>query len=48
MATLRNIAAGLIRLSGVNAIKRTTEWIGRSPLRSLAIIATHRNDDHLT
>jgi len=48
MATLRNIAAGLIRLSGVDAIKRTTEWISRNPLRALAIIATHRNGDHLT
>jgi predicted transposase YbfD/YdcC len=40
MATLRNIAAGLIRLDGINAIKRTTEWIGRDPLRALPIIAT--------
>lgn len=40
MATLRNIAAGLIRLDGTNAIKRTTEWIGREPLRALPIIAT--------
>jgi predicted transposase YbfD/YdcC len=48
MATLRNIAAGLIRLNGVNAIKRTTEWLSRNPLRALAIIATQRNNDHLT
>lgn len=47
MATLRNIAAGLIRLDGTNAIKRTTEWIGRKPLRALSIIATQRNQDHL-
>lgn len=40
MATLRNIAAGLIRLDGTNAIKRTTEWIGREPRRALPIIAT--------
>ena len=40
MATLRNIAAGLIRLDGTNAIKRTTEWIGRQPLRALPLIAT--------
>ena len=47
MATLRNIAAGLIRLDGTNTIKRTTEWIGREPLRALPIIATQRNQDHL-
>jgi predicted transposase YbfD/YdcC len=40
MATLRNIAAGLLRLDGTNDIKRTTEWIGREPLRALSIIAT--------
>ena len=48
MATLRNIAAGLIRLSGVTATKRTTEWVSRNPIRALTIIATQRNDDHLT
>ncbi|MEC3982865.1 ISAs1 family transposase [Amycolatopsis sp. H20-H5] len=48
MATLRNIAAGLIRLNGTNAIKRTTERIARSPLRALAIIATVRNQCHST
>jgi predicted transposase YbfD/YdcC len=48
MATLRNIAAGLIRLTGVSAIKRTTEWLSRNPIRALTFIATHRNDDHLT
>lgn len=47
MATLRNIAAGLIRLDGTSAIKRTTEWIARNPLRALPIIATQRNQDHL-
>jgi hypothetical protein len=40
MATLRNIAVGLIRLDGANTITRTTEWIGRQPLRALPIIAT--------
>ena len=40
MATLRNIATGLIRLDGTNAIKRTTERIGRNPLRALAVVAT--------
>jgi hypothetical protein len=48
MATLRNIAAGLIRLNGADAIKRTTEWLGRNPIRAIAIIATQRNDGHLT
>jgi predicted transposase YbfD/YdcC len=48
MATLRNIAAGLIRLDDTNSIKRTTERIARNPLRALTIIATHGNHDHLT
>jgi len=48
MATLRNVAAGLIRLNGINAIKRTTERLARNPIRALTIIATQRNDDHLT
>ena len=47
VATLRNIAAGLIRLNDTNAIKRTTERIARNPLRALAIIATPRYQDHL-
>jgi predicted transposase YbfD/YdcC len=48
MATLRNIAAGLIRLNGINAIKRTTEWLSRNPIRALTLIATQRNNDHPT
>ena len=48
MATLRNMAAGLIRLHGENAIKRTTERVARNPLRALAIIATQRNQYHST
>jgi predicted transposase YbfD/YdcC len=48
VATLRNIAAGLIRLDDTNAIKRTTERIARNPLRALAFIATPRHQDHLT
>lgn len=47
MATLRNIALGLIRLNGVATIKRTTEWLSRRPTRALAILATPRSDDHL-
>lgn len=40
MATLRNIAIGLIRLDNTCAIKRTTERIARNPLRALAVVAT--------
>jgi hypothetical protein len=47
MATLRNIALGLIRLNGVATIKRTTEWLSRRPTRALAILATPCSDDHL-
>ncbi|MGQ0775956.1 MAG: ISAs1 family transposase, partial [Pseudonocardiales bacterium] len=46
MATLRNIAAGLIRLNDTNAIKRTTERITRNPLRALPLIATLRYKCH--
>jgi hypothetical protein len=31
MATLRNLAAGLLRMNGFTAIKEATEWIGRDP-----------------
>lgn len=48
VATLRNVAAGLIRLGYSNAIKRTTERIARNPLRALAIMATLRYQDHLS
>jgi predicted transposase YbfD/YdcC len=41
MATLRNAAASLLRLSGYTKIKETTEWIGRDRNRALPILATH-------
>lgn len=40
MATLRNTAAGILRLNGHAAVKRTTEWICRAPLRALPLLAT--------
>ena len=40
MATLRNVAAGLLRLNGFNAIKKTTEWICRDRNRALTLLAT--------
>lgn len=43
MATLRNLAAGLLRLNGHHAIRQTTEWISRDRNRALSLIATQRN-----
>ncbi len=40
MATLRNLAAGLLRLNGHHAIKRTTESICRDRTRALPLLAT--------
>jgi predicted transposase YbfD/YdcC len=40
MATLRNTAASLFRLSGFTKIKKTTEWIGRDRNRALPLLAT--------
>ena len=40
MATLRNLAVGLLRLNGVTEIKRTIEWIGRDQSRALPLMAT--------
>ena len=40
MATLRNMAAGLLRLNGLTAIKEATEWIGRDRTRALPLLAT--------
>jgi predicted transposase YbfD/YdcC len=40
MATLRNMAAGLMRLNGFNAIKETTEWVCRDRSRALSLLAT--------
>ena len=40
MATLRNMAAGLLRLNGFSMIKKTTEWICRDRNRALPLLAT--------
>lgn len=40
MASLRNLALGLFRLSGINKIKQTTEWIARDRNRALPLLAT--------
>lgn len=40
MATLRNAAAALLRLNGLNAIEKTTEWICRDRNRALPLLAT--------
>lgn len=40
MATLRNMAAGLLRLNGFTKIKETTEWIARDRNRALLLLAT--------
>ena len=39
MATLRNVAAGVLRLNGVNDIKRATEAIARDRHRALPLLA---------
>lgn len=40
LASLRNLAAGLFRLKGENAIKETTEWVSRDRMRALQFMAT--------
>ncbi len=40
MATLRNMAAGLLRLNDFTMIKKTTEWICRDRTRALPLLAT--------
>lgn len=40
MATLRNIALGLIRLKGIDKIKETTEWVARDRNRALTFLVT--------
>ena len=47
MATLRNMAAGLLRLNGFTKIKETTEWIGRDRNRALPLLATQSNRHYL-
>lgn len=43
MATLRNIAVGILRLNGFTKIKETTEWIARDRNRALPLLATQRD-----
>jgi predicted transposase YbfD/YdcC len=40
LATLRNLAAGLLRINGFTKIKKATEWIGRDRNRVLPLFAT--------
>ena len=40
MATLRNMASGLLRLNGFITIKQTTEWICRDRTRALPLLVT--------
>ncbi len=40
LASLRNLAIGLIRMKGVTAIKETTEWIAGDRMRALKFMTT--------
>jgi predicted transposase YbfD/YdcC len=40
LASLRNLALGLLRLNGINKIKEATEWIARDRNRALYLLAT--------
>ncbi len=40
LASLRNLAVGLIRLKGENAIKETTQWVHRDESRALKFMTT--------
>jgi hypothetical protein len=40
LASLRNLALGLLRLKNVNAIKETTEWVCRDQRRALQFMTT--------
>jgi predicted transposase YbfD/YdcC len=40
LASIRNLAIGLIRLKGISAIKATTEWISGNRTRALQFMAT--------
>jgi predicted transposase YbfD/YdcC len=40
LATLRNLALGILRLNGINKIKETTERIARDRTRALPLLAT--------
>ena len=38
MATLRNLASGLLRLAGHTPIASTLRWVNRNPARALAFL----------
>ncbi len=40
LASLRNLAVGLIRLKGEDAIRETTQWISRNQSRALNFMTT--------
>ena len=40
LASLRNLAAGLFRIKGENAIKETTELVSRDRMRALQFMTT--------
>ncbi len=40
LASIRNLAVGLIRLKGENAIRETTQWINRDQSRALKFMTT--------
>ena len=41
MATLRNLAIGLVRLAGHSQIAPTLRWVNRNPARALAFLGPH-------
>jgi predicted transposase YbfD/YdcC len=40
LASLRNLATGLIRRKNQNAIKETTQWVSRDPTRAFRFMTT--------
>lgn len=40
LASLRNLAAGLFRIKGINSIKETVEFVSRDRMRALQFMAT--------
>jgi predicted transposase YbfD/YdcC len=47
MATLRNMAAGILRLNGFMKIKEITEWVARDRNRALPLLATQSDRRYL-
>jgi hypothetical protein len=43
MATLRNLAIGLLRLAGHTQITPTLRWVNRNPARALAFLSLPMN-----